>query len=366
MESKKVVLGLQNGGKKPLKSSNFKVFVGMDVSKKTMDVSVVIFGVVRTYFQVTNNFSGYAQIIRRIKEINEVRKGTVNMLEETLFCVENTGIYHHPVVTFLVGKKHAVWVENAYEIKHSMGMRRSKTDVADSECIATYAYRHQEKCKLFSLPSPTLQKINLLLKMRDKLLNVKDNIIAVIKEYEAMGMEEQAEMMRAGNKATLKGIEADLNRCEKELTKVVKEDEELNQLFKLVTSVEGIGKIIGLHILVETQGFTKYRSARKFACAVGIAPFKRQSGTSLQRGAKVSFFANKNMKKMIHLAAMTAIRSYGGLRGFYERKLGEGKHKMSVINAVRNKLIHRMYAVVNSGVPYDKFHDQQSQQAVAS
>lgn len=51
---------------------------------------------------------------------------------------------------------------------------------------------------------------------------------------------------------------------------------------------------------------------------------------------------------------MSSIRANGELRDYYQRKVDEGKNKMLVLNAVRNKIIHRIYAVVRRGQKYEK------------
>jgi len=61
------------------------------------------------------------------------------------------------------------------------------------------------------------------------------------------------------------------------------------------------------------------------------------------------------------MAAMSAIQQKGELQDYYRRKVAEAvprrdKNKMLVLNAVRNKLIHRIYAVVFLGEKYDKFY----------
>ena len=62
--------------------------------------------------------------------------------------------------------------------------------------------------------------------------------------------------------------------------------------------------------------------------------------------------ANKNLKRLLHLCALVAIRYNPELKQYYERKISEGKNKMSVINAVRNKLVLRIAAVIKRGSPY--------------
>ena len=81
------------------------------------------------------------------------------------------------------------------------------------------------------------------------------------------------------------------------------------------------------------------------ACYAGVVPFSNESGTIKKRD-RISPMANKTLKKLLHLAAMNAVRYNQELKEYYIRKVAEGKNKMSVLNAVRNKLVHRIYAVV--------------------
>jgi transposase len=90
------------------------------------------------------------------------------------------------------------------------------------------------------------------------------------------------------------------------------------------------------------------------ACYAGVVPFDYQSGTSIRYKPKVSVFADKELKKILHMAAMSAIQIDNDLRTYYLRKVEEGKNKMSVINAVRNKIIHLIFALINNKTVYQK------------
>lgn len=68
----------------------------------------------------------------------------------------------------------------------------------------------------------------------------------------------------------------------------------------------------------------------------------------------VSQHARKRLKSLFHLGAMSSIRVKGELQDYYQRKVKEGKHKMLILNAVRNKLIHRIYAVAKRGKKYEE------------
>ena len=103
--------------------------------------------------------------------------------------------------------------------------------------------------------------------------------------------------------------------------------------------------------MVYTRNFTTFETPNHLACYAGVAPFPNESGTSIKR-ARTSSLANQKLKKLLHLAAMAAIRSKGEISDYYLRKVKEGKNKMLVINNIRNKLIKRMFAVLKSNKPY--------------
>lgn len=139
-----------------------------------------------------------------------------------------------------------------------------------------------------------------------------------------------------------------------EQSPLIKNDPELNRLFYLLTSIVGIGTVTATGFILTTHAFTDGKTAKQFACYAGVAPFPYQSGSSVRGRTRVSPMADKQMKTLLHLSAMTAIRAKGELRDYYQRKVGEGKNKMAVLNAVRNKLIGRAYAVVSKNQEYDK------------
>ncbi|MGY5850963.1 transposase [Salegentibacter sp. F14] len=136
------------------------------------------------------------------------------------------------------------------------------------------------------------------------------------------------------------------------IKQTINEDEHLKKLYKLVTSVKGIGKVSAIQIIVATNEFRSITEAKKFACFAGVAPFEHTSGTSVNGRAHVSHMADKSIKCALHMAALAAVRESGELQDYFLRKVGEGKNKMSVINAVRNKLILRVFACVRNNRLY--------------
>ena len=114
----------------------FTHFIGVDVSKLTLDVTLVCDGNVIWYLQTTNDRPGILQIFKQL----ETEQGE----SSTLFCMEHTGIYNEPLLAVLTEKKVAIWLESSLHIKRSSGLQRGKNDKIDSARIAQYAYLHRQ------------------------------------------------------------------------------------------------------------------------------------------------------------------------------------------------------------------------------
>ena len=99
---------------------------------------------------------------------------------------------------------------------------------------------------------------------------------------------------------------------------------------------------------------SSFDTPRQFACYSGCAPFENSSGVSLRGKPKVHFIANRKMKSLLHMAAINAITFNTELKTYYQRKVAEGKHPMSVLNSVRFKLICRIFSVVKRGEAFQK------------
>ncbi len=147
-------------------------------------------------------------------------------------------------------------------------------------------------------------------------------------------------------------MDKDLEKVNKEIDQAIRDDDQLRHLFTPVTSVKGIGRVSAIQMMVTTNEFKSITEAKKFACFAGIAPFEYTSGTSVVGKAHVSNMADKSVKCALHMAALAAVRESGELQDYFLRKVEEGKNKMAVINAVRNKLIHRVFACVRDNRLY--------------
>ncbi|HEX8677219.1 MAG TPA: IS110 family transposase [Segetibacter sp.] len=163
-------------------------------------------------------------------------------------------------------------------------------------------------------------------------------------------------IIEQAHKAALEGIRTSLKEVEKQITQIIQQDAAIEKNYELLRSVPGIGHLTAVYIICCTNNFICKITGKQLASYAGVAPFGNTSGSSIKGRDKVHKMANKDLKKLLHMGAISAITHYPEFRDYYERKVKEGKHEQSVINAVRSKIALRAVAVINNQKEYvDKY-----------
>ncbi len=301
---------------------------------------------------VHHQFSNDEKGIKKLIGVLKKQKGVD--VDNTLVCMENTGIYGKRLSLILFEMQWFVWVETPVAIFRSMGLQRGKNDKVDAKRIALYAMKNQEQAKAWEAPRKEIAALRQLLNTREALIKAFKGLSVSIKEYKETGNKELSEMMKVSTSNTIKGIKKDIQKIEESIDEIIKNDSSLSNLYKLTTSIPGIGKITSTELICYTNEFKNYTDAKKLACYCGVVPFEHSSGTSVRGRTRVSHMANKPLKTKLHLCAIVAMQHDPELKNYYQRKVKEGKNKMSVINAIRNKLVHRVTAVIKRQTPFVK------------
>jgi transposase len=326
-------------------SKVLKNFVGIDISKNFFDAALVKAAnpsqVIHQQFSQTP--TGYKEMVVWLK------KDGVVLNDETLFCMEYTGLYNAGIVNHLVKQKALLWVEMPLRIKKSSGFERGTDDKTASVKIASYALRYQDQKQLWKPLDSNLVRIKNLITQRDRIINCITQLTVPVNELKTCGAADEAKAMEKLQAPAIKALQTNKQAIEHAIAKLVQEDEAIYTKVKQVQSVTGIGKVTAVSLLVYTKAFSSFASAKELACYCGVVPFVKSSGSSVRFKPSVSPYANKKLKKLLHMCAMSAIKNDTEIKAYFERKVAEGKNKMSVINAVRNKLIHRVFAVVRDG-----------------
>jgi transposase len=244
-------------------------------------------------------------------------------------------------------------LENPLQIKQSTGIKRDKNDKIDSRDIAIYAYRFQDRARCYRLPEKSIQSLGLLLSFRERLLRNKHTLLVSATEIRrVMQRNSTARYIYEQSQKDIDRINKEIKEIEKRMHEEIQSEKSLHETCILVSSIKGIALINTVALIVATANFTRFQTSRQFACYSGMAPFGKQSGTSIKTCPHVSHLANKQIKVLLTQAAKCAARYDPNIRDYYQRKIAEGKNKWLVINNVRNKLIHRIFALVKNKQSY--------------
>jgi transposase len=320
-------------------------FIGIDISKAKLDVSIYDSGknLPENYCCISNDESGFRVLLKWLKS----KKIDLSFV---LVCMEHTGIYGYDACFFFESHEIDYSMVSAYKIKHSFGLVRGKNDVIDSRRIAEFCYLFREK-----LPCSKMQH-KLFLRVRDLMAErrIYKKRASQCKVY--LTEHKKRETTTTTNRCMeeLKVLNSYLKEIEKEVKTLIFSDPALKVNYELLTSIIGISFVNSVNILLYTDNFAAFPDARSYACYCGVAPFSYESGSSIRSNPKVSKMANIPLKVDLSQSALSAVCHDPELKQYYRRKLSQGKHTGTVLNAVKFKLIERMFAVVKRGTPYVK------------
>jgi len=313
-----------------------KKFIGIDVSKDTLDVCIL--AETQQTFVIKNNK----------REILKFFNSNINPEIEHHVCLENTGKYSWLLVELLPEFDCSFYVVNPLHLKRSMGLTRGKNDKIDAIRIAKFIKKNHGETEPHIPLREELLKMKILLTERRYKMEVKKQLTTKNKENKIIHQKEISKEMTKLNNRLIREINKQIKKIESDIRLIIKNDDNLLKLQKILKSVPGIGDILCWNLIVKTNEFKMIKTPRKLACYAGVAPFSSTSGTSIFGRNRVSLYADKQLKKLLHMGAMSSIRLDNDFKKYYVRKVEEGKNKMSVLNAVRNKIIHVIYALIKN------------------
>lgn len=320
--------------------------MGMDVSKNTLDCH--LFVQQKSLAPVSNDLKGFKSIKKWLsKELNRKTDGL-------LVVMEYTGIYTYGIERYLNEQQINYVKRPALDIKRSLGMVRGKSDKADARFISKYGWMRKEELKPMTPLSDTQVELQQLMSHRDKLVADKSSYQCKLKELRSQMGSKVNEVMASSMQYVMDVFTQEIKEAEKEIKTLLQSNESLQTNYDLTCSITGVGFATSVHLLIVTENFTRFTEVRKLICYCGVAPFEHSSGTSIRGKVRVSQLANKKLKSLLTMAALSAIQHDPELKAKYEQKVNEGKAKMCVINIIRAKLLERIFAVIKRQSPYQQ------------
>jgi len=323
-------------------------FVGVVVTRNKLIYCMIFQDKVLKQGETDNEMSAIRSAISSLlKEYNLSNK-------QILICAEHTGQFNYPLIYSCESDNYRLWLENPNRIKfYCSGLQPSKNYRLNPKQIAVYASRNADKIHNRQQPISEVEHL--------KQLHYELNILQVDSAKLQSQLFDQRnymseEVFNVNAKrliGLIKGLEEAIVTVENEIKCIFAENKFLSQQLELLTSIEGVEREVALKMIVETDAFTRFDNYRQFCSHVGIAPLNVILKANQHVQLPVNPKNDKGIKTLLNQAALSIIKKKDSeLSDYYIRKVKEGKDEKLVINAIRVKLVARMFAVIKTNHRY--------------
>lgn len=339
MDAFNILNTIYNKGMKDL--ATFQHFIGCDVSKDTLDFAIFQRGKDYrqfTHIQITNSTEGFRKMRKWLQSFKI-------SIREAVIAMEHTGSYSNALAEWCFKKGITFVMLHPLDVKNAAARGRNKTDRADAQFIADYVYTMREKLTPSKPEQPVIKKMRELRNERNLAVRARTSYLNQMKTVTDRNTLRRMVKVAESFTAQIKAIEADIRT-------LIETDEQIKRNYQLLLSIPGIGMINAVTTIVATGNFTRFQTSRQYAKFCCVSPLATQSGTSVRRGDHVSHAGHNEIKSVLTEGARSAINHDPQLKEYYRRKRDEGKTHGCVMNAVKFKLICRMFAVVKRNTPY--------------
>ena len=317
------------------------VFCGIDVSAASLAVAVQLQD--RRFEEriFDNSASGHKALIRWLHK--QKARARVSL--------EATGVYSLDLALALDGADGIeVAVLNPKLIhRFAQTLRRSKTDSADAQVLAEYSAR----MPFAPWRAPGLSGLELRSISRHIQGLTVEHARANNRLHAADKSTSTPRCVVTDLKRSMASLKLRIARLRGEALELVRSDEAMQERFELLIGMPGIAEISALQLLGELSALSPEMSVRQWVAHSGLDPAHRESGTSVHKPSRISRAGNRHLRRALYMPALVAVRWDLHLKAFYETLLSRHKAKLQALIAVARKLLHAIYGIFKSQMPYD-------------
>ena len=304
-----------------------QLYVGIDVSKDTLDVAVAPTG---EQWRVSNTEEGLGPLVERLQG-----------LSPALVVLEATGSLEVPVTAALGTTGVPVAVVNPRQVRdfaRATG-KLAKTDKLDAQVLALFAERVRPVPR--PLPDPQTQELDALLARRRQI------VAMLVTEQNRLGT--ALPSVRPGIQEHIAWLEQRLGGIQDGMAKLLRESPLWREKEDLLRGVPGVGPVLTMTLLAELPELGTL-GRRQVAALVGVAPLNRDSGAL--RGKRTVWGGRAKVRAALYMAALVATRFNPVIKVFYQRLLAAGKPKKVALTACMRKLLTILNAMLKHRSPW--------------
>lgn len=313
--------------------------IGLDISKDTIDVTLIQTNGQTDYSKIGNNSDGFEELTEWIRK-KRLRKVNIAM--------EATGVYYEAAASYL-SAVYTVFVINPLKIKDyaKSQFSHTKTDKADSKLIAEYVKRHLDKITPFR-PSenPTLYKMINLLQQLKQQQNETRNRLHTAKD----------DFIRSTHEAIIFLLDKKINQTAARIDRMIQQQNSLNVHYRNLQTIPAIGKETAA-ILLRHLTDKNFSKANQFVSFAGLSPRIEQSGISVNKKGRLSKYGHRQLKRALFMPALVAYR-INAFPNLVKNLEAAKKPKMIIIVALMRKLAKIVFYIHKTQKPFDKSRHQ--------
>lgn len=321
-------------------------WIGLDVSKDTIEVCLLRESGKAHFKQFLNNSSGHAKLLRWAQHLDE---GGASH-----YCLEATGSYSNAVALFLAEAEQKVSVMNPARIHffaRSQG-HSNKTDKADARIIAVFC--RKEHPALWRAAAPEVRQLSALMRR----YHAVQDLLA--QEKNRFQVPSQPKAVLTSIKGIVRCLEKEVERLKKQIREHFNSHDKLQQDAQLLQSIPGIGEITAWDILSELPDIDQFDSAQAVAAYAGLSPREHRSGSSVFKKTRLSKQGNARLRKAMYFPAVNALTWNPLVKAHYERLVAAGKIRMVALAAAMRKMLMLCYGVLKHQQPFQEDWQTQS------
>lgn len=310
---------------------------GIDLSKEKFDVNYIDQADQKQHCVIKNDLKNISEFLESLPD-------------DSHLVAEHTGVYGD-LLLFLSNQMNiSISLCSGYSIKHSLGLRKGKTDKIDAARIREYGERFYDTLEQSIINSELMTELQELYSLRRQL--VKEKKMLLTKQKGVMRLATRSIYAKNVYTRLLDQLTTEIHDIELQIQDIIRSDEEYSKNFDLVTSIKGIGPITTCELIIKTSNFKGITTAKKAASYAGICPFPNTSGQMVKK-ARVSPMSDKSLKSLLFMCAKSAVAHNKEYRLYYQKKQLEGKPHYLIMTNVANKLLRTVYKVIETKTPWD-------------
>jgi transposase len=312
------------------------MFVGIDVSKDRLDVFVRGHESLESHFQVSRELPGLDSLVERLRALEPGVE---------LAVLEATGGLERDVAAVLAAARIPVVVVNPRFVRdfaRSLG-KLAKTDRIDAQVLAHYAEAARPAAQ--PVPDALSREIESLLTRRTQVIQMlvsERNRRGGLLMQRVVG---PAKRVIKSLDETIEWLEKQLAALDDELDDTIKKSPMWKEKDDLLRSVKGVGPVVSRTLLALMPELGTV-NRKEIASLAGLAPFNNDSGG--RKGKRSIWGGRGDVRAVLYMAAVTAVRWNAELKTYYARLIGSGKPTKVALTAVMRKLLVKLNAMMRS------------------